>query len=62
MQAGDEVVYVYYHEDENVTIMTNIEWDVGGVLGSSAMFKSKVEKHFLADAAQQKSKTPKTKI
>ncbi len=61
-EAGDEVVYVYYHEEKNVTIMTNIEWDVVGALGSHAGFKGKVEQHFLQDATQQKSKTPKTKI
>jgi len=40
---GNEVVYVYYHRDDDNTIMTNIEGDIWGCGGSSAGFKGKVE-------------------
>jgi hypothetical protein len=44
---GDEVVYVYYHRDEDETVMTNIEGDFWGVAGSSAGFKGKVDRSHL---------------
>jgi hypothetical protein len=42
-QLGDEVVYVYYHDEENISIMTNIEGDFCGWHGSSAGFKGKIQ-------------------
>ena len=41
-RSGDEVVYLYYHREEDETIMTNIEGDIWGIAGSSAGFKGKV--------------------
>ncbi len=42
-EDGKEVVYIYYHENEDETIMTNIEGDINGVMGSSAGFHGKVK-------------------
>jgi len=39
---GDEVVYVYYHPKKDETIMTNIEGDLWGAMGSSAGFEGKM--------------------
>ena len=42
-EDGDEVVYGYYHEKEDETIMTNVEGDYRGVMGSSAGFYGRVK-------------------
>jgi hypothetical protein len=39
---GDNTVYVYYHPEEDETVMTSVEGDSWGVAGVSAGFKGKV--------------------
>ncbi|MDR1464747.1 MAG: hypothetical protein LBJ11_05545 [Oscillospiraceae bacterium] len=40
--VGDEIVYIYYHREEDESIVTNIEGDTCGFVGSSAGFRGKV--------------------
>jgi hypothetical protein len=40
--AGDETVYIYYHHEEDESIMTDIEGDTWGFEGSSAGFTGKL--------------------
>ena len=39
---GDRIVYLYYHHENNQTIMTTFEDDFVGCIGSSAGFEGKV--------------------
>ncbi|MCL2223790.1 MAG: hypothetical protein FWB96_08280 [Defluviitaleaceae bacterium] len=48
---GDEIVYVYYHAKEDETIMTNIEDDIWGAMGSSAGFKGKLKPAEFSDVS-----------
>ena len=41
-ELGDEVVYLYYHPKDGITIMTTVKGDLTGTTGSSASFKGKV--------------------
>ena len=56
---GDEIVYVYYHEKCNETVMTNIKGDFFGFYGSSAGFTGRVEKKHLnaSESLGQMSRT-----
>ena len=45
----DEVVYIYYHPKKGETIMTNVEGDYRGGMGSSAGFYGRVELSDLAE-------------
>jgi len=41
--ADDDVVYVYYHPEENQSVMTNVKDDYYGVEGTGAGFEGKIE-------------------
>lgn len=39
---GDDITYIYYHRKTHVTIMTTVEGDIMGIVGSSAGFEGKL--------------------
>jgi hypothetical protein len=59
LNRTDEVVDIYYHKRQNETIMTNVEGDVTGVMGSSAGFEGEVMPKDVADAFAKTDGVPK---